>query len=90
MTTLTVLTPRHTRDNEEVVVTKLYITSDHALMICGHCSKCLMDVTIIIPLADLHDFAVAPLDYGVEDLAFLHSLGCSLPNTPLLAPPSST
>lgn len=87
MTSLTALTPRHTRDDAEVVITKLYITSDHSLLINGHCSKCLQDVSILIPLADLHDVAVAPLDYGVEDLTFLHDLHICLPEPSNATPP---
>ena len=86
MTTLTAMVPRHTKDNAEVVVTKMYVTSDHDLLLQGHCAKCLMDVSILIPLANLRDWAPGPMDYGIEDLRFLHSLAVCLPDTPKLLP----
>lgn len=87
MISLTSLVPKHTKDNAELVITKLYVTSDHALLMQGHCSKCLVDVSILIPLADLRDWAPGPLDYGVEDLAFLHDLKVCLPEPPNPTPP---
>jgi hypothetical protein len=89
MTTLTSLTPRHTKDNAELVITHLYITDDHSLLISGHCSKCLMDVSVLVPFADLHDWAPGPMDYGIEDLAFLRSLKVCLPEPPNPTPPLS-
>ena len=83
MITVTSLKPRCSRDNELVVIGHLFLTGDHQLMLQGHCSKCLRDITILIPLAELYDNCPGPADFGDEDITALHELGISLPNPSL-------
>jgi hypothetical protein len=79
MLRLTSLKPRCRADNELVVITALFLTDEHVLLIHGYCHKCLRDIYIPIPLTDLRDCCPGPMDYGPEDLAVLHALGCCLP-----------
>lgn len=81
MITVTSLKPRHSADNELINICSLYLTADHQLMMTGHCSKCLRDVTILIPLTELMDNCPTT-DFGEADQLALHALGVSLPDTP--------
>jgi hypothetical protein len=76
------LKPRHSKDDELVVIVKLMLTIDHQLMVMCYCSKCLQDVTILIPLSKLWDECPPNgIDFGEEDQKELHSLGVCLPNS---------
>ena len=75
---VTALKPRHSADNAEVVIGELFLTTDHQLMLKGHCSQCLRDVTILIPLTELMD--ECPEDLTADDIAELHAMHITLPD----------
>ena len=91
LTLVTQIKPKHSKDGEELVVTALFLTSDHQLIVRGYCSKCLVSVDVICTLTELHENCPEEEDPEITeaDKLRMHALGITPPpDTPLLAPPN--
>ena len=85
------LKPRHNKCNELLVINDLYLTEAHELLVLGYCSKCLINVSLCVPLTELWDNCPAPEttpESVITDEIFLHSLGVRLLPEVKCLPPS--
>ena len=91
MITVNQITPRHSVDDGTVIITELYLTQDHCLLMNGQCAKCQMQVSILVPLTQLFkdcpDPEPQPLVMNTNDIRWLKALKIVPPEpTKLLSP----
>jgi hypothetical protein len=79
MITVSQIVPRHTKDRAELLVENFYLTTDHCLMLSGHCKKCGEEVNLMISLEDLALHCPISPVYTESDVTELHELGIKLP-----------
>jgi hypothetical protein len=82
---------RHSKDNELIDITAIFLTGDKTVVVRGVCNKCLSNVDIICPISDLWEHCpdMETPEQAEADRIILHSLGVlPEPNQNLLARPT--
>ena len=94
MLTVNQITPRHSKDDGTVIITEIYLTQDHCLLMNGQCAACQMQVTILVPLTQLFKDCPEsePKTYtlNANDIKWCRAIKVippiTLPEPPLLSP----
>ena len=86
MITVNQITPRHSVDDGTVIITELYLTQDHCLLMNGQCAKCQMQVSLLVSLTQLFkdcpEPEPQPLVMNTNDIRWLKALKIVPPEPP--------